>query len=144
MTGLAEAALAIAWTLALEETVGQYGVPLDADGRLVPAAIIGLGKFGGRELTTGSDLDLFVVYGGAGLTDGEPRVEAHVFYDRAVEVLSGLLSDITAAWPSRWTCACVLLRQRLRHQRRRARAPLPRVGGSVGAPDPHPRPARGR
>ena len=97
MTALAEAALAIAWTLALEETVAQYGVPLDAAGRLVPAAIIGLGKFGGRELTTGSDLDLFVVYGGAGLTDGEPRVEAHVFYDRAVEALSGLLGDITAA-----------------------------------------------
>jgi glutamate-ammonia-ligase adenylyltransferase len=97
MTALAEAALAVAWILALEGTVAQYGVPRDARGRLVPAAIIGLGKFGGRELTTGSDLDLFVVYGGAGFTDGEPRVEAHVFYDRAVETLSGLLSDITAA-----------------------------------------------
>jgi glutamate-ammonia-ligase adenylyltransferase len=97
MTALAEAALAVAWTLALEETVAQYSVPRDANGRLVPAAIIGLGKFGGRELTTGSDLDLFVVYGGAGFTDGDPRVEAHVFYDRAVEALSGLLSDITAA-----------------------------------------------
>ncbi|HUP35029.1 MAG TPA: bifunctional [glutamate--ammonia ligase]-adenylyl-L-tyrosine phosphorylase/[glutamate--ammonia-ligase] adenylyltransferase [Candidatus Limnocylindria bacterium] len=97
MTALAEVALAVAWILALEGTVAQYGVPRDARGRLVPAAIIGLGKFGGRELTTGSDLDLFVVYGGAGFTDGEPRVEAHVFYDRAVETLSGLLSDITAA-----------------------------------------------
>jgi glutamate-ammonia-ligase adenylyltransferase len=97
MTALAEVALAVAWMLALEGTVAQYGVPRDARGRLVPAAIIGLGKFGGRELTTGSDLDLFVVYGGAGFTDGEPRVEAHVFYDRAVETLSGLLSDITAA-----------------------------------------------
>jgi glutamate-ammonia-ligase adenylyltransferase len=97
MTALAEATLAVAWLLALEETVAQYGVPRDAKGRLVPAAIIGLGKFGGRELTTGSDLDLFVVYGGAGFTDGEPRVEAHVFYDRAVEALSRLLSDITAA-----------------------------------------------
>jgi glutamate-ammonia-ligase adenylyltransferase len=97
MTALAEATLAAAWVLALEETVAQYGVPRDARGRFVPAAIIGLGKFGGRELTTGSDLDLFVVYGSAGLTDGESRVEAHVFYDRAVEALSGLLSDITAA-----------------------------------------------
>ena len=98
MTALAEATLAVAWMLALEETVAQHGgVPRDARGRLVPAAIIGLGKFGGRELTTGSDLDLFVVYGGAGFTDGEPPVEAHVFYDHAVEALSGLLGDITAA-----------------------------------------------
>jgi [glutamine synthetase] adenylyltransferase / [glutamine synthetase]-adenylyl-L-tyrosine phosphorylase len=98
MTALAEATLAVAWMLALEQTVAQHGgVPRDDEGRLVPAAIIGLGKFGGRELTTGSDLDLFVVYGGAGLTDGEPPVEGHVFYDHAVEALSGLLSDITAA-----------------------------------------------
>ncbi len=59
--------------------------------------IVGLGKLGGRELTTGSDLDLFVVYGGEGATDGAESVEAHVFYDRAVEALSGLLGDITAA-----------------------------------------------
>jgi glutamate-ammonia-ligase adenylyltransferase len=98
MTALAEATLAVGWMLALDQTVAQHGgVPRDAEGRLVRAAIIGLGKFGGRELTTGSDLDLFVVYGGAGFTDGDPPVEAHVFYDHAVEALSGLLSDITAA-----------------------------------------------
>jgi glutamate-ammonia-ligase adenylyltransferase len=42
-----------------------------------------------------------VIYGGAGLTDGAAPggspVEAHVFYDRAVESLSGILGDITAA-----------------------------------------------
>ncbi|HKX04185.1 MAG TPA: hypothetical protein VJX71_16950, partial [Methylomirabilota bacterium] len=97
MTALAEAALAVAWTLALDESVVALGVPRDAAGRLVPAAIIGLGKLGGRELTTGSDLDLFVVYGGDGVTDGPEPVEAHVFYDRAVEALSSLLGDITAA-----------------------------------------------
>ncbi len=97
MTALAEASLAVAWMLALEEAAGQYGAPRDAEGRLIPSAIIGLGKFGGRELTTGSDLDLFVVYGGAGFTDGAERVEAHVFYDRAVEAMTGLLGDITAA-----------------------------------------------
>jgi [glutamine synthetase] adenylyltransferase / [glutamine synthetase]-adenylyl-L-tyrosine phosphorylase len=97
MTALADAALAAAWLMALEEAAAQYGVPRDDAGRMVAAAIIGLGKFGGRELTTGSDLDLFVVYGGAGLTDGAARVEAHVFYGRAVESLSSLLGDITSA-----------------------------------------------
>jgi glutamate-ammonia-ligase adenylyltransferase len=58
---------------------------------------VGIGKFGGRELTTGSDLDLFVVYEQPGATDGAAPVEAHVFYDQAVERLSALLGDITAA-----------------------------------------------
>ena len=97
MTALAEAALAAGWLLALEEAAGLYGFPRDEHGALIPACIVGLGKFGGRELTTGSDLDLFVIYGGAGFTDGPARVEAHTFYDRAVEALSSVLGDITAA-----------------------------------------------
>jgi [glutamine synthetase] adenylyltransferase / [glutamine synthetase]-adenylyl-L-tyrosine phosphorylase len=97
MTALAEAALAAGWLMALGETDEAFGVPRDAAGRMVAACIIGLGKFGGRELSTGSDLDLFVVYGGAGETDGSERVEAHVFYDRAVEALSSILGDVTAA-----------------------------------------------
>ncbi len=97
MTELSEAALAAGWTLALDQAVAALGVPLDERGRFVPACIIGLGKFGGRELSTGSDLDLFVIYGGSGQTDGSERVEAHVFYDRAVEALSSILGDVTAA-----------------------------------------------
>ena len=97
MTALAEAALAAGWLMALGETAGTFGVPRDPAGRMITACVIGLGKFGGRELSTGSDLDLFVVYGGAGETDGTERVEAHVFYDRAVEALSSILGDVTAA-----------------------------------------------
>ena len=97
MTALAEAALSTAWLMALEQVTSLYGVPRGADGRFIPAVIVGLGKFGGRELSTGSDLDLFVIYEGPGQTDGSESVEAHVFYDRAVEALSGVLGDITAA-----------------------------------------------
>ncbi len=105
MTALGEAALAAGWLMALEETAEAYGVPRDRRGRMIAAAIVGIGKFGGRELTTGSDLDLFVVYGDGvagsdddpGRTDGAEAVEAHVFYDRAVEALGSILGDITAA-----------------------------------------------
>jgi glutamate-ammonia-ligase adenylyltransferase len=105
MTALAEAALAAGWLMALEEAAEQFGAPRSAGGGMIGAAIIGIGKFGGRELTTGSDLDLFVVYGDGvagsaedpGHTDGPERVEAHVFYDRAVEALCSVLGDITAA-----------------------------------------------
>ena len=97
LTALAEAALAAAWLLAVNADVEQCGVPRDSQGGYIPAVIVALGKLGGRELTVGSDLDLFVVYALDGITDGEKRIDAHVFYDRAVERLSSLLGDITSA-----------------------------------------------
>ena len=98
MTALAEATLLAGWLLVLDTLVERHGVPRTADGRFIPAVVIGLGKLGGRELTTGSDLDLFIVYGSAeGVTDGAVRVDAHTFWDTAVERLAGTLGDITAA-----------------------------------------------
>jgi glutamate-ammonia-ligase adenylyltransferase len=85
LTALADAAVALAWTLAIS-LVHEDRTGLE---RLAPAVIVGLGKFGGRELTTGSDLDLFVIYEGGD--------EAHAVYDRAVEHLASFLGDITAA-----------------------------------------------
>jgi glutamate-ammonia-ligase adenylyltransferase len=97
MTALAEATLAAGWLLAQESLVERYGVPRDASGRFIPAVIVGLGKLGGRELVTGSDLDLFVVFGEDGATDGADRIDAHWFYSLAVERLASVLGDITSA-----------------------------------------------
>ena len=97
MTALAEATLAAGWILAQEPLVERYGVPRDSAGHFIPAVIVGLGKLGGRELVTGSDLDLFVVFGEDGTTDGAERIDAHWFYSLAVERLAGVLGDITAA-----------------------------------------------
>jgi [glutamine synthetase] adenylyltransferase / [glutamine synthetase]-adenylyl-L-tyrosine phosphorylase len=84
MTALAEAALAAAWVMAGLEQAERLGEPGTA------AVVIGLGKLGGRELTAGSDLDLFVIY-------GDDTDRAHAFYTGLVERLAGLLGDITAA-----------------------------------------------
>ncbi len=97
MTALAEATLAAGWLLVLDGLVERHGVPRKGDGRFVPAVIVALGKLGGRELTTGSDLDLFVVFAEDGETDGEVRVDAHTFWSAAVERLASALGDITAA-----------------------------------------------
>ena len=97
MTALAEAVLDAGWLLALEPLVARHGVPRASDGGFIPAAIVGLGKLGGRELTTGSDLDVFVIFAGDGETDGAERVDAHTFYSAAVERLAGALGDITVA-----------------------------------------------
>ena len=103
MTALAEATLDAGWLIALGAQVERCGVPRDARGRFIPAVVVGVGKLGGRELTTGSDLDLFVTFGRAdaetsdGETDGPERVDAHTFYSGAVERLASALGDITAA-----------------------------------------------
>ncbi len=97
MTALAEAVLEAGWLMTLEPLVERHGAPRDATGRFVPAVIVGLGKLGGRELITGGDLDLFLVFGEDGRTDGADPIEAHWFYNLAVERLAGTLGDITAA-----------------------------------------------
>jgi len=97
MTALAEATLAAGGLLALDGLVERHGVPRDPDGRFVPAVLVGLGKLGGRELTTGSDLDVFLVFARDGETDGDSRVDAHTFWSAFVERLAGTLGDITAA-----------------------------------------------
>ena len=103
MTALAVATLDAGWLLAVSAQAERHGVPRDAAGRFIPAAIVGLGKLGGRELTTGSDLDLFVTFGRAaapvsdGTTDGRLPVDAHTFYSGAVERLASALGDITPA-----------------------------------------------
>jgi len=97
VTALADATLIAGWMLALGELVERHGVPRGADGAFVPAVLVGLGKLGGRELTTGSDLDLFVVFGEDGRTDGPRAVDAHTFYSAAVERLAAALADVTAA-----------------------------------------------
>src|SRR3989449_4465334 len=97
MTALAEAVLAAGWLLTLEPLVARHGVPRDAEGRSIPAVVVGLGKLGGRELCTGSDLDIFVVTGDEGRTDGGDPIDASWFYSLAAERLASALGDITAA-----------------------------------------------
>ena len=97
MTHLAEATLQAGWLLALDAQVERHGVPRADGGRFVPAVIVGVGKLGGRELTTGSDLDVFVVFAEDGSTDGDSPVDVHTFYSGAVERLAGALGDITQA-----------------------------------------------
>ena len=97
LTALAQAALATAWLMAVEGGARRHGMPRDAAGRFIDAVIVGVGKLGGRELTTGSDLDLFVTFDRDGMTDGAEPIEAAVFYHQAVEALQSLLGDITAA-----------------------------------------------
>ena len=53
----------------LEEVARTHGWPRDESGRTPPVAVVGLGKFGGREMGYASDIELVVVYGSGGRTE---------------------------------------------------------------------------
>ncbi|MBA2487170.1 MAG: hypothetical protein H0V35_13960, partial [Nitrospira sp.] len=69
----------------------QYGVPRLANKKPCPFAVLGMGKFGGRELGYASDIEVLFVYGGAGHTSGKQGIENSEYFERlAQELLQGI------------------------------------------------------
>lgn len=64
-----------------------YGVPRLANGKPCPFTILGMGKFGGRELGYASDIEVLFVYGGSGHTDGKQKLENTEYFERLVQDL---------------------------------------------------------
>jgi glutamate-ammonia-ligase adenylyltransferase len=109
MTDLAELALDQALDQVLRDLFEQYGRPQYADATM-PADqptvwrdaqlwIVGMGKFGARELNVSSDIDLIYVYDHDGETTGNAlgrnRTTNHEFYAKAVKRLYALIGDVT-------------------------------------------------
>ena len=67
----------------------SYGVPRLANGKPCPIAIMGLGKFGGRELGYASDIEVLFVYGGSGDTNGKNEIENSEYFERLAQELLG-------------------------------------------------------
>jgi glutamate-ammonia-ligase adenylyltransferase len=86
LSDLAETVVAQAVDLLQSRLVSEHGRPLLESGAPCPLAVFGLGKFGGRELGFASDLELLVVYGGAGRTE-RTRLENGGFFEELVREL---------------------------------------------------------
>lgn len=65
----------------------QYGMPRLADKKPCPFSILGMGKFGGRELGYASDIEVLFVYGGAGRTGGKQGIENSEYFERLAQEL---------------------------------------------------------
>ncbi len=65
----------------------QYGAPRLANGKRCPFTILGMGKFGGRELGYASDIEVLFVYGGAGRTSGKHGIENSEYFERLAQEL---------------------------------------------------------
>ena len=79
LSDLAEAVVEEACALAHASLQPRYGVPTLPGGAPCPWSVCALGKFGGRELGFGSDIEMIVVYQGEGMTTG-PQVAPNAFY----------------------------------------------------------------
>ena len=67
----------------------SYGHPRLANGKPCSFAVLGLGKFGGRELGYASDIEVLFVYGGTGKTSGKQGIENSEYFERLGQELLG-------------------------------------------------------
>lgn len=82
LTDVAEVLAPAAFALAVEQLGDR--VPVRPDGRPVPAALLALGKFGGRELGFASDLEMMLVYDDREVADAAGWSGAAEYFDRLV------------------------------------------------------------
>lgn len=104
MTQLAELTTNTALAFLHRQLAGQYGEPLDRQGRPQRLIVVGMGKLGGRELNVSSDVDFIFIYPEDGETAGAPAasgqrkgrsIEAYEFFVRLGKRLIAMLDEIT-------------------------------------------------
>lgn len=97
MTALADMAVAAAYRSVAADLAAVHGVPRDpATGKPQEMLIVGMGKLGGCELNVSSDIDLIMLYGEEGETDGPRRISHHEFYGRLTRRMMPVLSEVDA------------------------------------------------
>ena len=97
MTTLADTAVAAAYRSVAAELAATHGIPRDpATGAPQEMLILGMGKLGGGELNVSSDIDLIMLYGEEGDTDGPRRISHHEFYGRLTRRMMPVLSEADA------------------------------------------------
>ena len=99
VTKLGEFTLDVAYHEAQAQLDASYGVPTTPSGERATLWIIGMGKFGARELNVSSDIDLIYVYDEdgdtTGLPDGRGRISNHDYFAKAVKLIYALIGDTT-------------------------------------------------
>lgn len=102
LTWLAEVVMDKCYWLAWQQMVKKYGYPCNKNGEAANAPeliIIGYGKFGGLELSYGSDLDMVFVHGSDAMasTNGAKSIDNLTFYTRMGQRIIHILSTTTRA-----------------------------------------------
>lgn len=97
MTALADLCVNQAYRTVMQDLVAIHGMPRDPSTNLPQEMIIvGMGKLGGCELNVSSDIDLVMLYGEEGETDGPRPISHHEFYARLTRKMMPILSEADA------------------------------------------------
>ena len=95
LTTLAEICLQAAINEHSRHLREKYGIPQNEDGEEQQMIVIGMGKFGGRELNLSSDIDVMFCYPQTGECDGRRNLANDQFFTRLARAIISSLSDIT-------------------------------------------------
>ena len=87
LTDLVEVVIETAYGRCYDVLVSTHGAPELEDRSPSPAAILALGKCGGRELGFASDIELMLIYTGQGHTGGKKKVATSNFYEELIQSL---------------------------------------------------------
>lgn len=93
LSDLAEVVVEEAVGLSFEALQQRHGDPLLPGGGPCPWCVCALGKFGGRELGFGSDIELIFAYEGEGVTSGAAPIENSRYFG---EMVKAFLTTLTA------------------------------------------------
>ncbi len=85
LTSVADVLIRKAFELSFALVSERYGIPEVDNGSVCGWGIFALGKFGGRDMGFGSDIELMFVYESEGMTDGEEPVHTSTFFEEAVK-----------------------------------------------------------
>jgi len=97
MTALADLCINQSYRSVIQDLVPVHGTPRDPSTKLPQEMIIiGMGKLGGCELNVSSDIDLVMLYGEEGETDGPRPISHHEFYAKLTRKMMPLLSEADA------------------------------------------------
>lgn len=97
MSALADLAVQQAYLSVATEMAEVHGMPLDPNtGLPQEMLILGMGKLGGCELNVSSDIDLIMLYGEDGETQGRRPLSNHEFYGRLTRRMMRILSEVDA------------------------------------------------
>ena len=92
---LADACIRAASQAARTHLAGTFGAPRTGAGAESQLVVVGMGKLGGRELNFSSDVDLVLLFEGAGETDGPRCIDNQDYFTRLGRELIRLLDART-------------------------------------------------
>lgn len=97
MTALADLCVSQAYRSVIQDLLPVHGTPRDpTTGLPQEMIIIGMGKLGGCELNVSSDIDLVMLYGEEGETDGPRPISHHEFYAKLTRKMMPVISEADA------------------------------------------------